>query len=36
MGWLQNILETDKELFLFLNSFHSDLWDTIMLMVTRK
>jgi len=36
MGWLQNILETDKELFLFLNSFHSDFWDTIMLMVTRK
>jgi undecaprenyl-diphosphatase len=36
MGWLQNILETDKELFLFLNSFHSDFWDTIMLMITRK
>ncbi len=36
MGLLQNILETDKELFLYLNSFHSDFWDTIMLMVTRK
>ena len=36
MGWLQNILETDKELFLYLNSFHSDFWDTIMLMITRK
>jgi undecaprenyl-diphosphatase len=36
MGFLQNILETDKELFLYLNSFHSDFWDTIMLMITRK
>jgi len=36
MGWLQNIIETDKELFLFLNGFHSDFWDTIMLFVTRK
>lgn len=36
MDWLQNILETDKEVFLFLNSFHNDFWDTIMLMVTRK
>ena len=26
----------DKELFLYLNSFYSDFWDTIMLMVTRK
>ncbi len=36
MGFLQNILEIDKELFLYLNSFHNDFWDTIMLMVTRK
>jgi len=36
MEWLQNILEWDKELFLFLNSFHNDFWDTIMLFVTRK
>lgn len=36
MAVLQNILEWDKELFLYLNSFHSDFWDTIMLMVTRK
>lgn len=36
MEWLQHILETDKELFLFLNGFHNDFWDTIMLMVTRK
>jgi len=36
MEWLQNILDLDKEVFLFLNGFHSDFWDTIMLMVTRK
>jgi len=36
MGWLQKILEVDKEIFLYLNGFHSPFWDTIMLMVTRK
>ena len=36
MEWLQNILEIDKEVFLFLNNLHNDFWDTIMLMVTRK
>lgn len=36
MGWLQYILDVDKDLFLFLNSFHNDYWDTIMLMFTRK
>lgn len=36
MELFQNILEFDKELFLYLNSFHNDFWDTIMLMVTRK
>lgn len=36
MEWLQKILDTDTELFLYLNSFHNDFWDTIMLMVTRK
>ncbi|NOR76790.1 MAG: phosphatase PAP2 family protein [Draconibacterium sp.] len=36
MEWLQNILELDQELFLYLNSFHNNFWDTIMLMVTRK
>ena len=36
MEWLQNILEIDKEVFLFLNGIHNDFWDTIMLMVTRK
>jgi len=36
MEWLQNILDFDKELFLFLNSFYNDFFDTIMLMVTRK
>jgi undecaprenyl-diphosphatase len=36
MEWLQNILEIDKELFLYLNSLHNPFWDTIMLMVTRK
>lgn len=36
MEVLHNILEWDKELFLYLNSFYNDFWDTIMLMVTRK
>lgn len=36
MEWFQKILEIDTELFLYLNSFHSDFWDTIMLLVTRK
>lgn len=36
MEWLQKILEVDTDFFLFLNSFHSDFWDTIMLLVTRK
>lgn len=36
MEVLQHILEWDKELFLFLNSFYNDFWDTIMLMITRK
>lgn len=36
MGLFQNILELDKDLFLYLNGFHNDFWDTIMLMVTRK
>lgn len=29
-------MQWDTELFLYLNSFHNDFWDTIMLMVTRK
>lgn len=36
MAFFQKILEFDTEFFLFLNSFHNDFWDTIMLMVTRK
>ncbi len=36
MGFLQNIVEADKNLFLSLNAVHSDYWDTIMLLVTRK
>lgn len=36
MGFLQNIVEADKNLFLSLNDLHSDYWDTIMLLVTRK
>ena len=36
MEWLQNILDLDQELFLYLNSFYNDFFDTIMLMVTRK
>ncbi len=29
-------MEWDKELFLYLNSFYNDYWDTVMLMLTRK
>ncbi len=36
MEWLQNILDFDTELFLYLNSFHNHFCDTIMLMITRK
>lgn len=36
MGFLQKLIEYDKDLFLYLNSFYSDYWDTIMLLVTRK
>jgi undecaprenyl-diphosphatase len=36
MEWFQKILELDKDLFLFLNGFFNDYWDTVMLMVTRK
>ena len=36
MNWFQKILEIDTRWFLNLNSFHNDLWDTIMLMVTCK
>ena len=36
MELIQNIGETDIRWFLYLNSFHSDFWDTIMLMITRK
>ncbi len=36
MDLLQKILETDKEVFLFLNGLHNGFWDTIMLMITRK
>ena len=36
MGIFQQILEWDTNLFLFLNGFHNDYWDTIMLMITRK
>src|SRR5690606_15038543 len=36
MEILQKILELDTRLFLFLNSYHSNFWDTIMLMITRK
>lgn len=36
MEFLQHILEADKELFLYLNSFYNDFWDTIMLLITRK
>ena len=36
MEWFQKILDFDTQTFLFLNGFHNDFWDTIMLMVTRK
>lgn len=36
MEWLNKILELDTQLFLYLNQFHSDFWDTIMLLITRK
>ena len=36
MDWFQKILEIDTRLLLYLNSFHNDFWDTIMLMVTVK
>lgn len=36
MVFFQKIQELDTQLFLYLNSFHSDFWDTIMLMITRK
>lgn len=36
MEFFQGILNIDTELFLYLNSFHNDFWDTIMLLVTRK
>ena len=36
MNWLQSFIDYDKELFLYLNSFYSDFWDTFMLLVTRK
>lgn len=36
MEIIHRILELDTEFFLYLNSFHSDFWDTIMLMITRK
>ncbi|HKJ78826.1 MAG TPA: phosphatase PAP2 family protein [Prolixibacteraceae bacterium] len=36
MEFLQSILNSDAQLFLYLNSIHNDFWDTIMLLVTRK
>lgn len=36
MEWLTKILELDTQFFLYLNQFHSDFWDTIMLLITRK
>lgn len=36
MNLIQHIIKADTELFLYLNSFHNDFWDTVMLMVTRK
>jgi len=36
MNIVQHILEWDKELFLYLNGFHNEFWDTMMLLITRK
>ncbi len=36
MEFFQQILKLDTELFLYLNGIHSDFWDTVMLMATRK
>ncbi len=36
MSFFQGILEWDKEVFLYLNGFFSDYWDTIMMLITRK
>lgn len=36
MGWLNHLLEIDKELFLYLNQFYNDYWDIIMVLFTRK
>jgi len=36
MEIIQKILEADIELFLFLNSYYSDYWDSIMLIITHK
>jgi undecaprenyl-diphosphatase len=36
MELIQRIAELDLRWFLYLNSFHNDYWDTIMLMITRK
>lgn len=36
MGWLQSLIENDKQLFLFLNGFYSKFLDTLMFFITRK
>jgi len=36
MEWFQKILDYDTQAFLFLNGFHNNFWDTVILMVTRK
>jgi undecaprenyl-diphosphatase len=36
MELIQKILEADTKLFLFLNGYHNEYWDTIMFIMTRK
>lgn len=36
MELFRQILNWDTELFLYLNNFYSDYWDTLMLLITRK
>ena len=36
MNLIQIILEWDKELFLYLNGFYNDFWDTTMFMIKSR
>ncbi|WP_163325628.1 phosphatase PAP2 family protein [Draconibacterium mangrovi] len=36
MELLRPILELDKDVFLFLNGFHNEFWDTMIILITRQ